>query len=153
VNSPKTSLPPRPTIEEELDCDAAPIIPADYVYGNFFDPQSDEMEVDLGGEDVNMFTESQGTLGECQFTAFAFLSLIYCCRHSRCVIAYPAALWGTGSSDCSTGSCSIRGHHEFRATSLTFRVACRFNTPLVLANYFTAHELAPPSLSPSACHL
>jgi hypothetical protein len=67
---------PRPTIEEDLDHDAPPIISADYIYGNFFDPPSEEMEVDMSSGNVDMSVESQLTLGEYRLQLFADLDLI-----------------------------------------------------------------------------
>ena len=62
---------PRPTIEDELDHDAPPIISADYIYGNFFDPPSVEMEVHMGSGNVDM---SVKTSGEYQSQLLQFLA-------------------------------------------------------------------------------
>jgi hypothetical protein len=55
---------PRPTIEEELNCDVPPIISADYIYGNFFDPPSEEMDVNMSSGDIYMSVGGQMTPGE-----------------------------------------------------------------------------------------
>ena len=152
---------PRPTIEEELNCDVPPIISADYIYGNFFDPPSEEMDVNMSSGDIYMSVGGQMTPGKYWLQLLWFLAWFSLCRHSCYIIVYPTALWGRGSSSldfpsgpfaysCWTASCSIRGCNEFRTASHAFRVACQLNAPLVLADYFIAHKLAPPSLSPPA---
>ena len=65
---------PRPTIEEELDREAPPIVSADYIYGNFFDPPSEEIEVNMSSRDVYMAVESQMTPGEYRLQLLRFLA-------------------------------------------------------------------------------
>ena len=65
---------PRPTIEEELDHDVPPIVSADYIYGNFFDRPSEEMEVNMSSGDVYMSVESQIIPGEYQLQLLRFLA-------------------------------------------------------------------------------
>jgi hypothetical protein len=64
---------PRLTIEEELDHDAPPIISADYIYSNFFDPPSEEMDINMGSEDIYMSVGGQMTPGEYQLQLLRFL--------------------------------------------------------------------------------